>query len=231
ITGTVMLTLEAFWNVSTSRTLEPPVSGRIRPSRTTLGAGPVRRTAFWLARLTLPPGSVTDLAVPGAEFLTSLSAGPLLIRARNTPAEPPALIVEPIAAPSTNTFLIAMSLCTVPVPSVGWCHSWVGALFPASQPARAGISAASARTSRRRPAGLRLLRITACSPLSSSSEALWTPQSVVAAVFRAVAGPRLRPLWCRLAGGARGRRRQVPGERAESVSGERAGSVSGGRAG
>ena len=118
-----------------------------------------------------PPGSVTEVAVPGALMLTSVSGVPLLISARNTLADEPAGRLRPSGAPRTKTFLMAMLPAFSAAESVGGWNCSVGAFVPASQPARTGISAAvaaPANTSRRartrRPgAPAQRLRITACS--------------------------------------------------------------------
>jgi hypothetical protein len=119
MTGTTKATLAAFWKVSTSRTVDPPLRGRIRSWSTTFGVGPVRNTAFWLASPTAPPGRLTRRAVPGAVMLTSRSGEPVLTRARKSPADWPVRIAWPTGAPSTKAFLIAMLLNTAPAPSVG----------------------------------------------------------------------------------------------------------------
>ena len=85
-----------------------PDSGRVRSFRITCGAGPVRKTPRLVARLTLPPGRVTDFAAPGAETLSSRSGVPLLTTAKNRPADWPALSWLVTGAPRTKTFLMAI---------------------------------------------------------------------------------------------------------------------------
>ena len=85
-----------------SWTVSPPPSGLASPVSTTSGSGPLRSTSVWAGRLTGPPASFTEDAVPGA--LTESSRSPFWAWiARKTPARPPGGSAEPSGAPSTNT--------------------------------------------------------------------------------------------------------------------------------
>ena len=82
MTGTVSRTVPAFWKVRTSVTLEPPISWRVRCSSSTVGCGLVSSTARWRGSLISPPGSWTDVAVPGAVMLSKRSGAPMLTSPR-----------------------------------------------------------------------------------------------------------------------------------------------------
>src|SRR5579862_595219 len=83
---------------------------------------------------------------------------------RNRPADEPAGTVESAGAPSTNMLVILMSPTFFCAPEDAEWNSSVGAPFPASHPAMAGISRArTPAPSSRRPAAVfpELARITA----------------------------------------------------------------------
>ena len=65
-------------------------------------------------------GEPDDAAATGAVMLSSRSGTPLLVRARNTPAEAPRGSEKPGAGPSTNMLLIRSVLFTIAdAPAVG----------------------------------------------------------------------------------------------------------------
>ena len=143
----------------------PAVSGLDRFLSTTDGCGPVRLTAVLAGSVTEPPSRVTLAAEPAAEALISVSLVESPLNSdRKRPADEPAGTVEPDGAPSTKTLLIWIPLRTVCAPADAAWNSSVGASFPASHPAMAGISRARAPTPMsRRPAAVfpKLARITA----------------------------------------------------------------------
>ncbi len=158
ITGTNSVTLPAFWNLSTSRMLRPLARVCVRPVSTTSGSGPVSSSIRLRSRVTPPAGSVTEVAVPGADMLTRRSFAPVLTMARNTLAEPPAGSDAFSGAPSTNTLRIAMKPRPVAAgiallaPATGGCQCSTGAFRPASHPASSGMAAAATRAQARRAA-------------------------------------------------------------------------------
>src|ERR1700716_3604424 len=117
----------------------PPCSGLASPDSTTLGTGPLRLTRESGGRLTGPPVIDAWDATPLA--LTDFSWSPSEEYSdRKTPVRPPATAGPLGAAPRTNTSENEIPFLVVsPVKLAGWYCS-VGALKPASQPARAGTS-------------------------------------------------------------------------------------------
>ena len=107
----------------------PPGTARVRSRSSTWGSGPVSSTVVCGGRVTaLSLGSWTVDVAEGTWMLVSLSVRLVLLdRARNIPASLPAGSCSAGAAPRMNTFLIEMPCRSVPAPSVGWCHCWVGA--------------------------------------------------------------------------------------------------------
>ncbi len=171
---------------------EPPASGLTSRCRTISGLGPVSRTLDCDPSLMPPTGSCTDRAIPGALIAIRRSAWPMLTRPRKRPAFWPRCRTAPTGGPSTNRLLIVM-LSPVPaeatVPSVGWCHCRVGALFPASHPAMTGTSAtAAAIRMRRGTTPQRLLRITEPPPACRVASGQ-TSHSVAARIALLAAGP------------------------------------------
>ena len=115
----------------------------------------------------MPPGSVTDFAVPGRGDADQPVRRALVDQGEEHARRVAGLAIwVPIGAPSTKTFLIAMSLCTVAaavrrlVPLLG---RGVGSR-PRNRRVRGPARQSPGRARRRGPAILRLLRITACSP-------------------------------------------------------------------
>jgi len=98
----------------------PPLRMRVRCTSSTRGDGPVRNRDCWWPRLIPPRGTRTDAAAKGALMLSSRSGTPLLVRAKNIPAEAPRGSEKPGAGPSTNMLLIRSVLFTIAdAPAVG----------------------------------------------------------------------------------------------------------------
>src|SRR5580704_4226577 len=127
----------------------PPLSEVVRPVSTIFGAGPVSVTSELGVSVTGPPTSWTELAVPGALTESSWSL-PTEVSARKTPACPPGDSTPPSAGPSTKASLMVTPPAVASAPSAAGWNSWVGASAPASHPASAGTSTATAAKSRRR---------------------------------------------------------------------------------